>query len=294
MKPAAQPTAASPMAEQVARRVEVGRRGVVERQRGHHQSQQRDRGDDPEQRSPRVRLGLHAADERAERDRAEHAHVHDHGGVAQLVLRKADRQRRRGGDQQHAGGQALQDVSADEHARVLRRRCEHRPHDEHDRVDEQHPALRQVLGELDRQHRADGVGRVAQARTQAHRLGAHVQLLGDDRHQRVERRGQRQVGDQRERDHGGHRRIAPGEGTLAHQRQPVSVRQKCCGDVAARSGSWVTRSGQARVPATSWGRDLFPHRRIFRDRLVRGWRHPTHLRSSGSARSGRIGSHRIR
>ena len=47
-----------------------------------------------------------------------------------------------------------------------------------------------------------------------------MQLLGDDRHQRIERRGQREVGDQRERDHRGHRRIPPGKGALAHQPGP--------------------------------------------------------------------------
>ena len=225
---------------QVTRCVEVGRRGVVERQRGHHQGQQRDRGDDPEQRSPRVCLGLHPADERAERDRAEDAHVHDHGRVAQFVLRKADRQRRRGGDQQHAGGQTLQDVSADEHARVVRRRSQHRPHNEDDRVAEEHAALRQVLGELDGQHRTHRVRGIAQTRTQAHRLGGHVQLLRDDRHQRVERRGQRQVRDQREHDHGGDRRIPSGEWALAHQCCPsvsvIGFGQGTCGSNFVGSG----------------------------------------------------------
>ncbi len=44
-----------------------------------------------------------------------------------------------------------------------------------------------------------------------------MQLLRDDRHKWVERRRQRQVGDQREGDHGGHRRIPSGERALAHQ-----------------------------------------------------------------------------
>ena len=263
-----------PDGPQVARSVEIGRRRVVERQRGHHQRKQRDRRDDPEQRPPGVRLGLRAADERAERDRAEHAHVHDHGGVAQLFLRKADRQRRRGGDQQHAGGQALQYVAGDEHARVLRRGREHRPHDEHHRVAEQHPALRQVLGELDRQHRTDRVGGVAQARTQAQRLGAHVQLLGDDRHQRVECRGQRQVGDQGERDHGGHRRITSGERALAHRPRPFT----CGGTVERRrvalgqlGQGW--RNGHASVqPLRGW---LYSERKDFppRRRGGRRWAH---------------------
>ncbi len=47
------------------------------------------------------------------------------------------------------------------------------------------------------------------------------QLCRDDRHQRIDRGGQRQVGDQRQGDHGGHRGIPAGERTLAHQRSPV-------------------------------------------------------------------------
>ena len=96
---------------QVARRVGVGGRRVVEGQHGEDERHDRDRRDDPEQRSPGVRLGLQPADERAERDRAEDAHVHDHRRVAQLVRRIADRERRNGGDQQQARAQALDDVA---------------------------------------------------------------------------------------------------------------------------------------------------------------------------------------
>ena len=242
---------------QVTRGVEICRRGVVERQRGQHQSHERDRGDDPEQRSPRVRLGLHTADERADGDRAEHTHVHDHGGVAELGFGIADRQRRCGGDQHHAGRQALQYVSADVHARVLRRRGEHRPGDEQHRVAEQHPALRKVLGELDRQHRTDGIGRVAQTRTQAHRLSAHVQLLGDDRDQRVERRRQRQIRDEGEGDHRGDRRVTTGERALAHQRRlSMSVRS-----VRRRAASrrWVNGMEAGTCADNTFGAGLFPH-----------------------------------
>ena len=84
---------------------------------GQHERHRGDPGDDPEQRPPGVRLGLQAADERAERDRAEDAHVHDHGGVAQLARRVADRQRRHGGDQQQARAEALDDVAGDVHRR---------------------------------------------------------------------------------------------------------------------------------------------------------------------------------
>ena len=70
---------------QVPRRVGIGGRRVLERQHGQHQGRDRDPGDDPEQRPPRVCLRLQSPDERAERDGAEDAHVHDHRRVAQLV-----------------------------------------------------------------------------------------------------------------------------------------------------------------------------------------------------------------
>ena len=38
-------------------------------------------------------------------------------------------------------------------------------------------------------------------------------MIGDER---IDRGGQRQVGDQCERDHGGHGEVAPGEGALTH------------------------------------------------------------------------------
>ena len=201
-KAATQPTAASPIAGRS--RGESGLAGGASSKvnTSQHERHGRDRGDDPEQRSPGVRLRLQAADERAERDRAEDAHVHDHRRVAELVRRIADRQRRNGGDQQQAGAQALDHVADDEHLRVLRGCRQHRPDDEQHRVADQHPALRQVLGELNRQHRAHRVGGVAQARAEAHRLQAHVELLGDDRRQRAERSRQRQIRDQREHDHG--------------------------------------------------------------------------------------------
>ena len=90
------------------------------------------------------------------------------------------------------------------------------PDREDHRVGEQHPALWQVLGELDREHRADGVGRIPQAGAEAHRLNRHVQLLGDDGDERIDRGGQREIGDQCQRDHGGHGEVAPGEGALTH------------------------------------------------------------------------------
>jgi hypothetical protein len=50
---------------QIARRVRIGGRRVVERQHGQDQRADRDRGDDPEQRPPGVRLRLQPADRRA-------------------------------------------------------------------------------------------------------------------------------------------------------------------------------------------------------------------------------------
>ncbi len=124
-----------------------------------------------------MRLRLQAADERAESDRAEDAHVHDHGGITELVRRETDREWRNGGDQQQAGAETLDHVARDEHLGVLSGCRQHRPDDEEHRVDDQHPALRQVLGELHGEHRAHRVGGVAEARAEAHRLHAHVELL---------------------------------------------------------------------------------------------------------------------
>ena len=59
--------------------------------------------------------------ERAERDRAEDAHVHDHGGRAELATPEAERQRRHGRDQQQARAQTLQHVAGDEHRRIRAR-----------------------------------------------------------------------------------------------------------------------------------------------------------------------------
>jgi hypothetical protein len=208
---------------QVTRRVGVRGRGVLEGQHDEHDGRGRDAGDDPEQRPPGAGVGLQAADERPERDGAEDAHVHDHGGVAQLVLREADGQRRDRGDQQQARAQPLDDVPGDEHAGVLGRRLDDRAGEQQHRVAEQHPALREVLGEHHGEHGADGVGGVAQSGAQAQRLGAHVELLHDDRRQRLQRRGERQVRDQREHHHRRDRDVAAGERALAHQRSPVGV-----------------------------------------------------------------------
>jgi hypothetical protein len=73
-----------------------------------------------------------------------------------------------------------------------------------------------VLGELDGQHRADGVSGVCKAGAQAQRLRAHVQLLADDRRQGLKRCRERQVRDQREHHHGRHGGIPAGKRSLAH------------------------------------------------------------------------------
>jgi hypothetical protein len=125
-------------------------------------------------------------------------------------------QRGYGRDQEQAGAQALDHVPGDEHAGILRGCSQHRPDHEQHGVADQHPALRQVLGELNRQHRAHRIAGIAQAGAETHRLRAHVELLGDDRRQRAERGRQRQIGDQREHDHGGDRGIPAGEWSLAH------------------------------------------------------------------------------
>ena len=78
-------------------------------------------------------------------------------------------------------------MAHDVHARILRGGRQHRSDDEQRRVDHQHPALRQVLGKLDRQHGAHRIGGVGQAGAKAHGLQAHVELLGDDRRQWAER-----------------------------------------------------------------------------------------------------------
>ena len=54
----------------------------------------------------------------------------------------------------------------------VRRRRQHRSDDEQDRVDDQHPSLREVLGELHREHRAERVRGVGQAGAEAQRLQA--------------------------------------------------------------------------------------------------------------------------
>ncbi|HXW88466.1 MAG TPA: hypothetical protein VEJ42_09400 [Streptosporangiaceae bacterium] len=130
---------------------------------------------------------LRAADQRPGRDGAEDADVQDHRGPPQLGLREAEEQRRRGGDQQHAGKQALQHVPRDEHSRSgcggRQDGANHQPAG----VYEQQPPLRQQLGQLHGEHRSDGVAGIGQACGQADRLWAHVQLAADDRRQRLQR-----------------------------------------------------------------------------------------------------------
>jgi hypothetical protein len=152
-----------PDGEPVARRAGVGRRCVLEGQHRHQQACGGDPGHDPEQRAPGVERRLGAADQRPGCHGPEDAHVQDHGGPAQLSRGEAEEQRRRGGDEQHAGEQALQHVPGDEHGGASRGRGQHGADHERASVDEQQPALRQQLGKLHRQHRADRVGRVGQA-----------------------------------------------------------------------------------------------------------------------------------
>ena len=83
--------------------------------------------------------------------------------VRSLLARVAERQRRHGRDQQQARAQALEHVARDVHPRDPGRRRQHRSDHQQRRIDDQHPSLRQVLGELDRQHRAGRVGGVGQA-----------------------------------------------------------------------------------------------------------------------------------
>ena len=205
---------------QVTRRVGVRGRRVLERQHGQHQGQEGDPGDDPKQRPPAARLRLQSPDERAERHGAEDAHVHDDRRVSQLVRRIADRKRRHRSDQQQARAQPLDHPTRDVHARILRRRREHRADHEQHRVADQHPALRKMLRELNSQHRAHRVRSIRQSRAQAERLHAHVQFLADDRRQRLKRRRERQVRDQREHHHRRDRGIAAGKRALTHQQQP--------------------------------------------------------------------------
>ena len=82
-----------------------------------------------------------------------------------LFGRIADRERRHRGDQQQARAQPLDHTAGDVHAGILCRGRQDRADHEQRRVAEQHPALREVLGELDGQHRAHRVGGVRQARS---------------------------------------------------------------------------------------------------------------------------------
>ena len=109
----------------------------------------------------------------------------------------------------------LEHAARDVHAGILGRGREDRADHEQHGVADEHPALREVLGELDGQHGADRVGGVGEAGAEAQRLLAHVQLLADDRSQRLKRRREREVGDQREHHHRGNRGIPAGERPLA-------------------------------------------------------------------------------
>jgi hypothetical protein len=175
--------------EPVPRRAGVGWRGVLEGQHRHEQAGRGDPGHDPEQRAPGVERRLGAADQRPRGHGPEDAHVQDHRGRAELGRREAEEERRRGGDQQHAGEQALQHVPGDEHRGEGRGRGQHGADHERASVHEQQPPLRQQLGKLHRQDRPHRVGRIGQAPGQGDRLQAHVQLRGDDRRQRLQRRG---------------------------------------------------------------------------------------------------------
>ena len=109
----------------------------------------------------------------------------------------------------------LEDAAGDVHAGILGRGREDRADHEHHGVADEHPALREVLGELDGEHGANCVGGVGEAGAEAQRLLAHVQLLADDRRQRLERGREREVGDQREHHHRGNGGIAARERALA-------------------------------------------------------------------------------
>ena len=104
---------------EVTRRVRVGRRRVFEGQRREDESHDGDPGDDPEERPPGVRLSLDPAHQRPERYCTEDADVHDHGRVAQLVLREAEGERRYRPDQQQARAEPLDHVPGQEHAGIL-------------------------------------------------------------------------------------------------------------------------------------------------------------------------------
>ena len=205
---------------QITRRVGVRGRRVLERQHGQHQGQDRDPGDDPKQRPPTARLRLQSPDERPERHGPKDAHVQDDCRVAQLVRRIADRKRRHRSDQQQARAQPLDHATRDVHARILSPGCQNRANHEQHRVADQHPALRKMLSKLNSQHRTHRIRSIRQPRAQAERLHAHVQLLADDRCQRLKRRRERQVRNQREHHHRRDRGIPAGKRALTHQQQP--------------------------------------------------------------------------
>jgi len=73
----------------------------------------------------------------------------------------------------------------------------------------------------------------ATAGAQAHRLQAHVQTRGDDRRQRAQRRGQREIWDQCQHHHQRNRGIPAGEWPLAHQRSPSRPTR-------VRASRWLT------------------------------------------------------
>ena len=208
---ATEPVGGQPDRPAVPRGAAVGRRGIFEGQQRQQQRHDGDAGHDPEQWPPGMERRLGAADQRARRHGPEDAHVHDHRCPAQLGGRVAKEQRRRGRDQQQAGAQALQHVPGDEHRRAGRRRGQYRSSHQQGGVDEHHPALGQVLGELDGQHRADRVAGIGQAPGQAQLLRAQVQRPADQRCERPQRRRQHQVGHQEQDHHRRHRGVAAGQ-----------------------------------------------------------------------------------
>ena len=64
-------------------------------------------------------VGRDSAEHRPGRDGAEDAYAQDHRGGPELLGAEAERQGRDGGDQQQARAQPLQNVSGDEHRRIL-------------------------------------------------------------------------------------------------------------------------------------------------------------------------------
>ena len=68
------------------------------------------------------------------------------------------------------------------------------------------------MGEQHREDRADRVAGVRQPQPQRERLRAHVQIALDVRGQRRQRRGEREVGHQREDRHGGDEWVATRKG----------------------------------------------------------------------------------